>query len=154
MIRFHVPAVPVAQPRQRHRVLTAAGRTFAHNFTPAKHPVQAFKATVRLAFQTTVQPHETALAIGPVGLYLTFVLPRPKSLTWKKRAMPRLWHTSKPDTDNLAKAVKDALTGLAWKDDSQVCFVEARKLYAAGDESPGVLVEIETLGAWSPTDAD
>lgn len=47
MIVMNVPGVPVAQPRQRHRVI--AGNV--SNYTPASSPVNAFKATVRLAWQ-------------------------------------------------------------------------------------------------------
>jgi crossover junction endodeoxyribonuclease RusA len=35
----------------------------------------------------------------------------------------------KPDLDKLIRAVLDALTGLVWRDDSQVVHVEAWKLY-------------------------
>ena len=35
----------------------------------------------------------------------------------------------KPDTDNIAKAVLDALNGLAYKDDTQVVKLKVEKLY-------------------------
>lgn len=139
MIRFTVPAIPIAQPRQRHRVMTVNGRPMAMNYTPAKHPVQDFKASVRMAFAAAYSgpPLE-----GPVKLVAVFVLPRPKRLIWKSRPMPRVLHIAKPDLDNLEKALKDSLNGLAWRDDSQVCDVEKMKFVAAGDEQPGVTVEI------------
>ena len=36
-------------------------------------------------------------------------------------------HTGKPDCDNVAKAVLDALTGVAWDDDSQVVELVVKK---------------------------
>lgn len=140
MIRFTVCAVPIAQPRQRHRVLTVGGRTFAQNFTPAKHPVQSFKATVRLA---ATEAYKGPPIDGPLSLRLVFVLPRPKRMIWKSRPMPREAHASKPDWDNLGKALADALTGLCWRDDSQISSVQVEKWIAAGDEQPCVMVEID-----------
>ena len=141
-IAFVVPAVPVAQPRQRHRVLTSHGRTFAQNYVPTKHPVNAFKASVQHAAREVYPgpPME-----GPIRLRLVFLFPRPKRLIWKSRAMERAWHVAKPDADNAAKAVKDALSKLLWRDDSQVCMVLIAKQYAAGDEQPRVDVTVEGI---------
>lgn len=43
-----------------------------------------------------------------------------------------LW-TVKPDIDKLLRAVLDALTGVAYEDDSQVTVVYATKVYAAAN---------------------
>lgn len=135
MIAFTVPAIPIAQPRQRH----AIRGNYVANYTPTKHPVTAFKATVRLSFADAYQgpPLE-----GPVTLKIAFIFPRPGRMIWKKRDMPRVEHTSKPDLDNCLKSVKDALKGLAWRDDSQVSQLVACKHIASGDEQPHVYVEI------------
>lgn len=87
---------------------------------------------------------------GPLALSLVFVLPRPQKLIWKTREMPRAWHTGKPDSDNLQKSLKDALTKLMWVDDAQVCRVDAVKYIAAGDEQPHVEVVIEQLAETTP----
>lgn len=145
MIRFHVPAVPVAQPRQRHRVVKIGGKNIVQNYTPKSDPVQDFKASVRQSYEaasTGVPPLG-----GPVTMRVVFVLPRPKSLMWKSKPMPRLPHVTKPDADNLWKAVKDALKGLAWRDDSQVCDANVVKVTAAGHEQPGVDIEIAAIAA-------
>lgn len=143
MITFRVPAVPVAQPRQRHRAFTVpSGRIATQNYTPAKHKVQDFKATVRLAAQ---QAYVGPPLGGAIVLRLVFILPRPGRLRWKSRPMPRARHTSKPDADNLAKSVKDALSKQCWADDSQICELHAEKWYAAGDEAPAVEIEIQAI---------
>lgn len=141
-ITFTVPAIPVAQPRQRHRVLTAGGRTFAQNYTPAKHPVNAFKAAVQLAAR---QAYTGPPIEGPVSLAMTAIFPRPKRLMWKSRTMLCEWHTTKPDADNVVKAVKDALSGLLWRDDCQVCQLIVDKWIAGGDDQPGVVIQVEKL---------
>lgn len=138
LIQFEVPAIPVAQPRQRHRaVVLKSGRTIVTNYTPRTAPVNAFKATVRLAFRRAWPG--TPLD-GPISLQLDFRLPRPRAKIWKRKPMPSYPHTSKPDIENLCKAVMDALTGLAWRDDSQVWSLHATKQVCSGDESPGVAV--------------
>ena len=138
-ICFSVACLPVAQPRQRHRITFGKGEAFAQNYTPASSPVNAFKAQLRLAAQQhfTGPPWE-----GPIMLGIMFIMPRPKSMMHKKKPMPKLWHTSKPDLDNLTKAVKDALTGLIWRDDSQVCWSNPQKLVAGGFEQPCVKVRV------------
>jgi len=137
MVEFRVPSIPVAQPRQRHGFVRGQIR----NWTPARHPVNAFKAAVQLAFSQA----GGRMLMGPVVLQVTFRMPRPKAMLWKTKPMPEEYHTKKPDLDNLLKAVKDALTGLAWRDDAQVCFCYASKLVCAGNSSPGVLITIRRV---------
>ena len=54
------------------------------------------------------------------------------------------WRTSKPDTDNLQKLLKDVMTSLGyWKDDALVCSEICEKFWAA---TPGIYIHIEELG--------
>lgn len=143
-ISFVVPAVPVSQPRQRHRIARGKnGQQFVQNYTPTKAPVNAFKAAVQIALREA--SNGSGPIDGPVRMTCMFVMPRPQSLVWKTRAMPRLHHAKKPDCENLVKSLQDALHGLAWRDDSQVCELVARKMVAAGDEQPHVEITIEEL---------
>lgn len=142
-IAFTVAAIPKAQPRQRHRVINGKdGKAFATNYTPAKDPVNAYKAQVRMAF---ADAYKGPPLTGPIRLTTVFRFPRPKGMIWKKRPMPAVWHTKKPDRDNLEKSTKDALHGLAWIDDSQVCAGEPFKVTCSGDEQPGVRIIIEVI---------
>jgi Holliday junction resolvase RusA-like endonuclease len=138
-IRFLVPAIPIAQPRQRHRVVSAGGRYFASNYTPAKDPVNAFKAAVQLAANRV---YAGPPLVGPLRMDLVFVFPRPKSVP-KKLGSGRQWHTVKPDRDNLQKSVQDALNGLLYRDDSQICDGVVLKFRAAEGEQPHVEVTVE-----------
>lgn len=138
-IEFTVPAVPVAQPRPRATAF--AGR--ARIYQPTKHPVSDFKASVRMAAQ---HAFKGAPLTGPLRVDCVFVFPRTKGQVWRKRPMPRLPHVKKPDRDNIDKAVLDALTGILWADDCQVCAGSLEKWIAAGDEQPHVLVSVQALG--------
>jgi len=72
----------------------------------------------------------------PIVLYLHFRLERPASLP--KRVTQC---TKKPDLDKLTRAVKDALKGAVYHDDSQVCRAVLSKSYG----NPGVEITVETL---------
>ena len=134
MIRLVVAGVPVAQPRQRHAVV----RGRLHNYTPTDHPVNAYKAAVRLvAMEAGIKPLD-----GPVAVNVRFYLPRPKRLLKKKDPDEALPHTVKPDVDNLWKSTADALKGLAWNDDSQVYRTTASKYYVEKDGMPRTEINI------------
>lgn len=140
-IKFTVPAVPVAQPRQRHRIIGGGDTQFVHNYTPANNPVNAFKAGLRIAAREAYggPPLE-----GPLRIDVTFVFPRHSNKVWKTREMPRYPHIQKPDRDNLDKAVLDSLKGTIIVDDCQVYAGTIEKWRAAGDEQPHCVVRIET----------
>lgn len=139
-IHFNVPTLPIAQPRQRTRVTKARnGKTFAQNYTPKNDPVNAYKAALQ---QAATDAYSEAPLDSPLLLVVEFVLPRNKGLMWKKKPMPRMRHTTKPDLDNLLKSTKDALSGVLFRDDKQVCSVQATKWIASGDEQPHVEIRI------------
>ena len=53
------------------------------------------------------------------------------------------YKTSKPDTDNLVKLLKDVMTGLRyWNDDAQVASEVIEKYWA---DLPGIYVKVESL---------
>jgi crossover junction endodeoxyribonuclease RusA len=60
----------------------------------------------------------------PIRIEVRFFFPRPKSL--KKSVLDK---TTKPDIDKLVRAALDALTGIAFDDDSQVTELHACKLF-------------------------
>ena len=72
---------------------------------------------------------------GAVNMNIIFAFRRPKSLSKKERTVPK---TTKPDIDNLTKAILDALNGIAWKDDAQVTQINVHKIWSAKDQ-----IEIE-----------
>lgn len=57
----------------------------------------------------------------------------PKSVSKKKRAEMlehKVWPAKKPDGDNIAKVVLDALNGIAYHDDTQVISLTVAKVYS------------------------
>lgn len=85
---------------------------------------------------------------GPVFLSVRFYLARPKhhhgvgrNAGKLKPSAPKV-PTGTPDIDKLVRAVLDALTGVAFTDDSQVAFLLASKSYA-DDRGPGAAISIE-----------
>lgn len=53
---------------------------------------------------------------------------------------------STPDTTKLVRCVEDAMTGVVWKDDSQVIEQRNRKRYVREGEVSGVLLIVSVLG--------
>lgn len=139
MIEIHVPAVPVAEPRKSTRIV---GKHAMH-YTPTDSPVNAFKAIVKLATKQAMANRSSM--VGAVELSLMFAMPRTKGQMFKTKPMPRMLHTKKPDSDNLAKSVLDALNGLLWIDDSQVCSLLVVKYVCSGQERPGVTIKAREL---------
>jgi crossover junction endodeoxyribonuclease RusA len=82
---------------------------------------------------------DAPLLDGPVAVDITFRLPRPPS-TPRKRLRPAV----RPDLDKLERAVLDSLTGVVLVDDSRVCELTGRKVYADG-EAPGATVDVWPL---------
>ena len=98
--------------------------------------LKAWEQAVRYEAQHAA---EGAFFVGPVELSVGFHLPRPVSLPKRVTA-----HTKRPDLDKLTRAVGDALTGVLWKDDSQVTYISARKSYAL-DQPGGATITVRAI---------
>ena len=65
----------------------------------------------------------------------------PKSCTKKQRKeLAFAPHTKKPDCDNVAKAILDALNGLAFRDDSAIAKLVVEKTYTDANPYVGVVI--------------
>ncbi len=83
---------------------------------------------------------------GAVKLYLLFVMPLPDSWPrWKKELAQadELVHTTKPDADNMEKAIKDAFNGVVWVDDCRVFSCNKSKLYERPGRRVGTYCRVE-----------
>ena len=143
-IAFFVPGIPVAKGSAKAFVVK--GRAIVTQTNSAKQKPWA-SAISYTAQQAGVRP-----MAGPVMVRMTFVMPRPKAHLRKSGAIKETapsFHTSKPDVDKLVRLVFDALTGIAWKDDSQAQIRAANKIYTNAQYSQtGVNVRINQLGDW------
>ncbi len=132
-LTFHVDLNPV--PKGRPRFSKIGG--FVRSYTPKK--TSDYEIQVKAVAQSamTREPLET-----PLAAFLYFRLPIPKSYP-KKRVQACLSGlerpTKKPDLDNLAKSVLDALNGVVYLDDAQLVSLHITKVYAS---NPGVDVMV------------
>lgn len=129
---FTVPGIPCGKGRPRF--VRATGRTYTPSKTVSYEGLIAYAASAAM--------RGAALITAPVGVKVQAVFPIPASWPQKKKRAAQ-WHTSKPDGDNIAKAVGDALNGIVWKDDSQIARMAISKVYG---DVPGLHVFVEALG--------
>lgn len=135
MITFTIPGQP--QGKQRPRI----GKFGAHTrmFTPAK--TVAYEGLVAHAAHQAMDGRP--LIEGPVAVQMDLQCQVPAS--WPKRKQlqaleGQIRPTTKPDIDNVVKAVFDGCNGVLWRDDVQVVELTLRKRYS---ETPCVRVEVE-----------
>lgn len=141
-LSFFARGEPKGQPRPR----AFAFRGKARVFDPGT--AEAWKQAVVVALRDEYGAVETITV--PVQVHISLYFPRPKShyRTGKNAHLRRddapEYHTAKPDADNAAKAILDALTiAELWKDDAQVCRLTVIKLYANGHA--GAQIDIQEL---------
>ena len=137
-IEFFVPGAPVGKGRPR-AARRGAGVVM---FTPGKTAdyEALVAATAAAALSGDALAHQ--LLDGPLEAALEMRFPVPASWSKAKRARALAgaeWHTSKPDADNVAKAILDACNGVVFRDDSQIVILIATKAFS---EEPGVRVVI------------
>ena len=135
MIWFKYNGEPVGKGRPRVTARKGKGKdsaVWAHAYTPKK--TKQFEDDIRFEFMASTSETMPVYEKGiPLTMKCTFAFAVPKSYTRKKRAAclsGELMHTHKPDADNVAKAVADALSGYAFDDDSQIVNMILEKVYA------------------------
>ena len=82
---------------------------------------------------------------GPLEAEIIATFPIPQSVTKKKyqdMISGKEPHIKKPDCDNIAKIVLDALNHIAFNDDSQITDLVIRKRYG---ENPNVIIAIREI---------
>lgn len=128
-IAFTIPGEPIAFAR--------SGGNGKVRFTPKRQ--RDFMSLVKLAAHNAMDG-EAPMA-GPVEMTIRAVYLVPVSWPKKRRDAAR-WRTSKPDADNLAKIVADAINTIVYGDDAQVCNLIVQKVYGP---IAGVTVSVATL---------
>ncbi len=146
MIRWlRIRGIPHAQGSVR--AFVAGGR--AHVATEGNRtnsPLGAWRTAI--ATEARREYGEEAAPRGPVNILAELTWPRPlahyRAATPAKglRADAPTAKASKPDADKAARAVLDALAGIAYVDDAQVVDLHVRKLWG---ESPGAVIAISEV---------
>lgn len=89
----------------------------------------------------------------PVKVDIDLYFRRPSDRKRTKDPDDRIWHTKRPDRDNLEKPILDALQNAGWwVDDARVCSGELQKFYAGKDDEPRAVVRVSILT--TPGDED
>lgn len=128
-MKIEVDIEPKAQKRPR---VTRYG-----TYDGSKEDKEAFLALVRKELDPEFKLYECA-----INVELVFTMPIPKT-TSKKRKKEMIdntiKHTKRPDCDNLAKLVLDAMNGVVYTDDSLIVKLTVSKFYG---ETPSIIVII------------
>lgn len=134
MTIFAIPGQPFAKQRHRH----SRGRTY----TP-KQTVAHEARVAQIAAQHFPKPID-----GPVKVQIWASFAPPKSWSQKKaNHMLGQYHTQRPDSDNIEKAIKDGMNGIAYADDCQVAWTETRKVWGVTAQT---VVIVTPIGPWLP----
>ena len=126
MIQFFMAMEPPKTTAQMHQVTVRNGKPVFYD-PPA---VKEMKAKL----QAALHPHRPVEPLhGPIRLVCKWIWP----------GKTEAYKPTKPDTDNLQKALKDAMTkGGFWLDDCQVSSEICEKMTGP---QPGIFVRIEVL---------
>lgn len=136
-VQFTVPGEPV--PKGRPIVSTLRGRPMMR--TPEK--TERYENRVAMFAQQAMAGG--ALLDGALVVTISVYLPIPASWSGKKRARAlalEIFPTSRPDLDNLTKAVGDGCNKVIWTDDSRIVDMHATKRFS---DSPRLEVLVSAL---------
>lgn len=133
-VSFTIPGPAIGKGRPRVGKIGGHARLFTPHKTVSYEGLVAHSAMVAMHGRPVF---ETALA---VNLFLDCQVPASWSQKKQRQALAgELYPSTKPDIDNVVKAVFDGLNGVLWRDDVLVVECRVRKRYAA---TPCVRVEV------------
>lgn len=125
---FTVPGKPQGKGRPR---FTRSG----HTYTPGS--TAEYEERVKLAYKQACG--EKLNGFVAVGICAVFTVPKSYTKAQKAVAFDMRYVPKKPDCDNIAKIILDALNGLAYDDDAQIVKLYVEKRYGAFDHVTVVL---------------
>jgi crossover junction endodeoxyribonuclease RusA len=138
--RFMVVGEPKGQPRARAFARKVGNAFTARVYNPAT--AEGWKNAIAISARDAGL--DGVMMQGPIILNVHCYFARPKSHygTGKNATLLKSAYQyetrkiSKPDLDNVMKAVKDCLSQIgAWKDDSQVCYESISKEWSLKEKS-------------------
>lgn len=143
MISFYVPGTPKPAGSKRAIVNRFSGKAYVID---ACEKSRDWKTTVA---QVANDYYSGDIISVPIVLQIDFYFPRPKGHRkpcGQLRENAPSAKTTKPDLTKIIRAVEDALTGIIWRDDSQVVEIVARKKYTDDGERNGARISIVPQG--------
>lgn len=146
MIEFFVPGIPAsAGSKTGFPVKNKKTGKIKVIMAPASKKQKPWMAKVA---SIASESYLGKLLYGPIDLRVIFYFHRPKSHfgtgknSGKLKSNAPIYVTKKPDLTKLVRAVEDALTGIIWKDDSQVVMQSTGKFFC---DKPGAKIIIKEL---------
>lgn len=134
-MEFFIEMVPPTATAQEKQVRVVGGKPVFYDPAPVKAARKLLTAHL-MEFRPDF-PLE-----GALELHTTWLFPKGKSHYHGE------WRTTKPDTDNLQKLLKDCMTRCGfWNDDAQVVREIAEKCWT--DDLAGIYIVVKTLEACS-----
>ncbi|HET8744295.1 MAG TPA: RusA family crossover junction endodeoxyribonuclease [Ramlibacter sp.] len=134
ILQFIVPGQPVGKGRPR--VGKVGG--FSRLYTPEK--TVSYESLVGYSAAQAMAGRPLLLEAVTVGMEIRLAVPASWSKKKQAAALAGAIHpTTKPDIDNVEKAIFDGMNGVVWKDDVQVVSVVKAKRYS---DTPGVEVTV------------
>lgn len=134
MFQFEIHGQP--RPQKQTRFTCRGG--FARTWDPSKEDKEMI--------QWQVRPFAPAVPLkGAIELTIAFFMPIPKATSSIKRKQMLnrvILHTVKPDEDNLAYLVTNALKKIVYEDDSQICAKHVYKFYG---EEPKTVIKVREI---------
>jgi Holliday junction resolvase RusA-like endonuclease len=124
VIVFVVPGEPVGKGRPRAFRVGNGVRMHTPDKTARYENLVALSAQESMAGRMPLD--------GPVAVDMLLITTPPASWSKRKRAQAldgMILPTTKPDCDNVLKAIADACNGIVWGDDKQITDVVIRKRY-------------------------
>lgn len=132
-LRFQVPGPVKGAQRHRTQIRYQGGRPKVHMHRTESEI--SHSSDIKYCF---LEAHPDHIPWeGPVELHIVARLLPPKNGHWPNRHCLK-----KPDWDNVAKLVGDALNRLAYRDDSQIFAGSVRKAWCEDGEIEGLTVSI------------
>ena len=130
-IKFEVLGNP--HGKQRPRMCVINGKTVTYTPTPTREYERIVKASYNAVSRNFFDKDIPV----EVDIKAYFAIPK-KNKFLSKKSLPIM----SPDADNIAKVVCDALNGVAYFDDRQICKLNIEKYYS---EIPKISVEVRAL---------
>lgn len=145
-LEFNIPGAPKAQARPRFGVVTnkKTGKSHAVAFDPKQS--RDHKNWIKFCATDAVKICGWQYSEKPLAVVIEayFEIPKSKTKKFKEGAMQgTILPVVKPDLDNIAKGVLDALNTVIFKDDSQIVELTVKKFY---NDEPYTKVLIQELG--------
>lgn len=129
MTEFFMPMIPPTVTHQEKKIHVVNGKPVTYEPAELK--------TARAKLESHLSKYKPSKAYtGPIELVTKWCFPRGRHKDGEYR-------TTKPDTDNLQKLLKDCMTAVGyWKDDALVCREITEKFWA---EISGIYIRVGEL---------